>query len=300
MMVRLWFGGVNLGISKRRAHEFVKLIGLCCVSLCGSAQAQVVSLDQNYTVSLFASGLQLPNGGLVYRAGSNDFLETQEDAGLVSRIDAATGVVSQFADVKTFGLPVQQHWLTSLAVNSAGEVFVPVLGNPATLLRFSSTGAFLGSFSTNSAVFDGGPPAFDSGNNFYMGVGSPAATIMRFANGNNSPTVYASGFSLIAGLTFNSADQMFAVDWSLGNAYQVTPGGSSLASHKLLAGGFTHPNAIKIDPISRGYYVACEDGTVRYISSTGEVSTFATGFAKPRLLPLMPPVTFTLTTNLLA
>src|SRR5260221_13366543 len=61
-------------------------------------RAQVVSLDPNYTVSLFAHGMQLPDSGMIYRPVTNDFLVTSENLGYIYSVNASTGAVSIFAD----------------------------------------------------------------------------------------------------------------------------------------------------------------------------------------------------------
>jgi hypothetical protein len=240
-----------------------------------AAEAQVTALDPNYTVSLLASGLQLPTGGFIYRPATNDLLVTQEDLGLVSRVDATSGAVSTVANLASYSISNRGHYVWELNVNSAGEIWVPLL-DYGPVVRLNASGAFLGSFAIPSC---GGAVAFDSQDNAYLGIGCPAS-IYEYPKGNfSSPTLYASGFSGTASFRFNKAGQMFVADRAPGIVYQVTPGGTSASSHTVWASGLTLPDGIAIDPITQYVYVGDESGKVTRITAPGVFSTFATGFS---------------------
>jgi hypothetical protein len=66
---------------------------------------RVVSRDPQYTVSLLAQGLQLPDGEIIYRPATNDLLVTEENLGHISSVNASAGAVTSLADI---------WWLCSL------------------------------------------------------------------------------------------------------------------------------------------------------------------------------------------
>jgi hypothetical protein len=251
------------------------ILSFTLTALPPAAEAQVTALDPNYTVSLLASGLQLPTGGFIYRPTTNDLLVTQEDLGLVSRVDATSGAVSTVASLASYSITNHGHYVWELNVNSAGEIWVPLLDN-GPVVRLDASGAFLGSFSIPGC---GGAVAFDAQDNAYLGIGCPAS-IYEYPKGNfSSPTLYASGFSGTESFRFNKAGQMFVADRAPGIVYQVTPGGISASSHTVWASGLTLPDGIAIDPITQYVYVGDESGNVTRITAPGVFSTFATGFS---------------------
>src|ERR1700720_3878542 len=92
------------------------------VGIVPEAHPQVVSFDPNYTPTLFASGLQGPDN-MVYRPATNDFLVAQIQRGQIARVDAVTGQVSVFASLPS---PYQGYAMAAMAVNSKGEVYLPL------------------------------------------------------------------------------------------------------------------------------------------------------------------------------
>ena len=257
--------------SKTRAPlaTIAMLLTAIIVSFPTVGQAQVVSHDPNYSVSLFAHGLQLPDGGLIYRPATNDLLVTEEDIGHISSVNASTGAVSLFAVTPTSG-----QRLYDLNINSLGEVFAAVV-YAGPVLRFDSGGAFFGSFPIPTLGYS---VAFDSQDNFYLASGP---TILRFAKGSfSSPTVFADGFGSLQGIRFNAAGELIATDATAGRVYLVTPGGLTSSSHTVLASGFGSPYSIAIEPHTQDVFVLDGNtGAVSRITSPGVVSTFATGFS---------------------
>src|SRR5260221_1089633 len=247
-------------------------------------RAQVVSPDPNYTVSLFAHGLQLPDG-MVWRSATNDLLYSSENLGLIYRVGISTGAVSVFADTTQFATSTRPGIVIGwLALNSEGQVFVG-LADFGPVRRFDSGGAFLGRVEIGSN-YGGGALAFGSQDNLYVVVGSPGTThpgttIVRFAKGSfSSPTVYASGFGSLQDIRFNVADQLIAVDGGGGKVWQVKPGGMTASAHTLLASGFgARVDDLAIDPLSQDVYVGDESGKLTHITAPGVFTTFAIGLS---------------------
>src|SRR5690348_9358908 len=90
---------ISVGSRCSRAFAFPTTALLAITVLIADiAQAQVSSQDLNYTVSLLASGLQLPDGGMAFRPSTNDLLVSEEDAGRITAVNVSTGAKSSFAD----------------------------------------------------------------------------------------------------------------------------------------------------------------------------------------------------------
>lgn len=248
--------------------------GLLVTGLCvNTAQAQVTSADPNYSVSLLASGLQLPDGGVVYRPATNDLLVTQEDLGIIVSVNATTGVVTPFANLTSYSISNHGGYLYELNINSAGEVWVPV-EDVGPVVRLDPNGNVLGSFpipGCNGAV------AFDPQNNAYLGVGCPGVIYEYAAGTYSSPTLFASGFSGTQSFRFNAAGKMFIADRATGIIYQATPGGTTASRHIVWASGLSAPFSIAIDPISQAVFVGDSAGKITRITGPGVFSTFATG-----------------------
>ena len=250
------------------------------VTLSNPTNATIADGTGSYTMSLFAQGLDMPDGGMIYRPATNDFLVNEEFTGHILRVDAATGAVSLFADVTSLVAPNRGAYLFGLAINSAGEVFAPAY-DQGPVLRFDAAGNYLGSFTTPGQPYDA---AFDSQDNLYVVVGHDS--IYRYAKGTSSaPTLYASGFAALESIRFNAADQLIANDWVGAKVYRVTPGGLTIASHIVLADGVSLPDALAIEPNTQDVFVGGDaNGDITRISTSGGVSTIATGVgtAPPR------------------
>src|SRR4051812_29768657 len=128
-------------MSSRRA---VSLLAACLVAtfILGFAQradAQVVSLDPDYTASLFAHGLSLPVGGMIYRPATDDFLVTEESTGRILSVNATTGAVTLFANVSGLVTPTSGAYLWDLNIDSTGQVLAPAYDH-GPVLRFDSAG----------------------------------------------------------------------------------------------------------------------------------------------------------------
>ena len=100
---------------------FVVVSCLIVFMICPSVDAQVVSLDPNYPVSLFASGLELPDGGFIYRPATNDLLVNQENSGTVVSVNASTGAVSVVATLPAGFCPLG-NCQQDLNINASGQV----------------------------------------------------------------------------------------------------------------------------------------------------------------------------------
>lgn len=255
------------------------LYASCCVS------AQVTSMNPGYTVSLFANGLNLPWGGVIYRPATHDLLVNQEQSPQIARVDATSGAVSIFATVPPGLSGVRGAYGDGMAINSKGEVFTTLYGT-GPVLRFDSNGKYLGKFPISIGSEAG--VAFDQNDNFYIaeGPGNGQSTIYMYPAGNYSTaSVFASGFGDVEGLAFNASGQLFAADLATGTVYQVTPGGSTLASHVLWASGISGATSVAIDPIDQSVFVGGhESPNVTRITSPGVFSTFASGFSSVEAL----------------
>ena len=256
---------------------------LAAIFIAAAASAQVQSLDPNYTVSLLASGLVLPVGGMIYRPSTNDFLVAQEDSAQIVSVNASTGKIGVFATVPSSACR-SGHCVFDLAINSSGDVFATGFTFVGPIVHFDSAGNLIETFPCPSGCQQA--LAFDSENNLYipgsaLGSGSTAGTtIYEYAAGSTtSPTVFASGFSSLEGIRFNSADQLFVDDGPTGNVYQVTPGGTTSGDHVLWASGLDFPDGIAIDPTTGSVFVGSLDGTVTRATSPGVFSTFSTGLS---------------------
>jgi hypothetical protein len=246
-------------------------------------QAQVVSLDPNYTVSLFAHGMQLPDSGMIFRPTTNDFLVTSENLGYIYSVNASTGAVSIFADTTKVATSSRPGIVIGfLAIDPAGDVFT-ALQDFGPILEYDSGGVFLRSFTPTN--YRGGALASDSQGNLYVvtqrpGQGGLGGRILRFPSGSfSSPTIYADGFAVAEDIRFNGADQLIVTERSAGNVWRVTPGGMTTSSHTLLASGLPFPDGLAVDPQTQDIFVGGEGLTVTHITAPGAFSTFASGFA---------------------
>ena len=256
---------------------------LAAIFIAAAASAQVQSLDPNYTVSLLASGVQVPDGGMVYRPSTNDFLVTEEDQGQILSVNASTGAVTVFASVQSSGC-TNGHCLYDLGVNSSGEVFASGFMPNGPIFHFDSAGNLLGTLTCPSVCPQA--IAIDSKDNLYVPGNVPGSsstagtTIYEYAAGTTtSPTVFASGFGSIETIRFNAAGQLFATDRPAGTVYQVTPGGTTSEAHMIWASGLNDPDGLAIDPVTNSVFAGPEDGTVSRATSPGVFSTFATGLS---------------------
>jgi hypothetical protein len=273
---------LHLENAMRSSFKSVCLL-ICCTFFAASASAQVQSLDPNYTVSLLASGLVLPVGGMIYRPSTNDFLVAQEDSAQIVSVNASTGKIGAFATVPSSACR-SGHCVFDVAINSSGDVFATGFTFEGPIVHFDSSGNLIETFPCPSGCQQA--LAFDSKNDLYipgsaLGSGSTAgSTIYEYAAGSTtSPTVFASGFSSLEGIRFNSADQLFVDDGPTGNVYQVTPGGTTSGDHILWASGLDFPDGIAIDPTTGSIFIGSLDGTVTRATSPGVFSTFATGIS---------------------
>jgi len=123
---------------------------ISCTFFAASASAQVQSLDPNYTVSLLASGVQVPDGGMVYRPSTNDFLVTEEDQGQIVSVNAATGTVTgskavagEACSANSPLLKARRHANTWLAftpcARATNATLAPGSNVNSTMRRFSET-----------------------------------------------------------------------------------------------------------------------------------------------------------------
>ena len=244
-----------------------------------------MSLDPNWQVSLFASGIPLPIGGFIYRPVTNDLLVNAESSLAIFSVNATTGAATVFATLPQSSCPINTTGcLQDLNINSSGQVYVPVSSQneaPIQVYRFSSTGALVGSFLS----FQGGA-AFDSQDNFYVsgsppsGGGGCCSTIYKYPAGTfASPSVFATGFSELIVIRFNVAGKLIGTDRAAGTVYQITPGGTASTS-LVLASGLNSPDGVAIDPLTQDVFVGGEAGIVTHITAPGVFSTFATGFTE--------------------
>lgn len=243
------------------------------------ARAQVTVLDQNYKVSQLGTGLATPDGGMVYRPATKDFLVSEEFTGQIVRMDAASGAVSVFATAPPGTPSTSGAIFDALAINSKGEVFAPVYATSGPVLRFDASGKFLGSFAVPD--FPQNAATFDAADNFYISTGvdgNTAHTIYEYtaASGYTSRTVFAAGFTSLQGLAFNASGQLFAADFGAGVVYLVTPGGTTASSHTVWASGLTRPLSIAVNPLDQSVFVGDYDtSNIIRITSPGVFSNFA-------------------------
>ena len=185
-------------------------IALLLPILTSLACAQIQSLDPNYSVSLYASGLSLPTD-MVFRPTFNDLLETEEN-GAIKRIDLQTGTVSVFATFPSDLSPYKgMYHFYGIGADSSGNVFAPASQNaPATspILEFDSRGNPLTRLS-----FPGTAEglALDSMNNLYVISqpigGAPGGQLIYkyLPPYTSAPTLFASGFGDLQTIAFNAA-----------------------------------------------------------------------------------------------
>jgi hypothetical protein len=79
---------------------------------------RVVSRDPQYTVSLLAQGLQLPDGEIIYRPATNDLLVTEENLGHISSVNASAGAVTSLADITSSATLTRHAYLHELNIKA--------------------------------------------------------------------------------------------------------------------------------------------------------------------------------------
>jgi hypothetical protein len=251
---------------------------LLFISMSRAGSAQVVSIDPNYSVSSFATGLTTPDS-IFYRPTTNDFLVLEFTLGKIVKIDS-NGSVTNFASAPPGTPSTRGGVLSQAAMNSKGELFVAAYAVGGPILEFDSTGKYLSQFLVPN--FPAGI-AFDAADNFYVSSGpndNTADTIYQYtaASGYTTSSVFASGFAGAIALTFNAAGQLFAADFMAGNVYQVEPGGTTASSHVLWASGLVRPVCLAIDPIDQSVFVGDYDtDKISRITAPGVFSDFASG-----------------------
>ena len=162
----------------------------------------------------------------------------------------------------------------SIAINSAGYVFVANLNNSA--INEVTPAGVVSTFATGFSTPDG--MAFSAAGNLYVAnVGgdtvsevTPAGAVSTFASGFNNPQ----------GLAFNAAGDLFVANEAGNTVSEVTPGGvvSSFAS------GFNHPIGLAVNTAGDLFVGNNGANTVSEVTPGGVVSTFATGFTYPQLM----------------
>jgi len=248
----------------RTVSRLFLLAALLTLSLT-RADAQVVSLDPGYSASVLTCGLSAPSNGLIYRRPTDDLLVVERSGNRVTRVDVTTGAKNTFATVSS---------PSYMAINSTGDVYVNPGDLGSSVSRFSSTGTFLGSFL--AAGFPEGI-AFDSADNFYV-ADNITGNIYKYAAGAFvSPSVFAGGFSAYLGMAISPVGRVFIGEFNRASFFEVTPGGTTISSHILWAGGIAQPSNIAFDPISGSVFVTTGSSVLRLLSP-GVATTFATGF----------------------
>jgi hypothetical protein len=224
-----------------------------------TAFAQPTPVLPGYSVSLLASGLSWPSC-VIFRPAAHDLLVCQMNGNTVSRIDLATGAVTPFGVVA-----IPEH----IAIDSRGHVYLTTNDTPGALTILSdSTGQTLDTF------FVSGHPdglAVDARNNLYFANNS-TKVILEYAAGSgfNNPTVYASGFESLQGITFDPLGRLFAEDYSAGIVYYVTPSANTVWGTGI---GSYYDSMLDIAYVPNlGILASTLGGTVSVIPSQGVVT----------------------------
>jgi sugar lactone lactonase YvrE len=182
----------------------------------------IIEITPNGMQSTFASGLTGTLGLTIDRAGNLFALS----GSFVYRF-TPTGAQSLLA----WGLT---GFTQSLAVNSAGNVFVTSIGgnpNTGTIVRITGTGM---------------QSTFASGLNAPTGLtfDSTGALFVADLNGNiyeytpnGTQSIFASGLNAPIGLALNSAGDLFEADANSGTIYELSPNGT----RTIFATGFGEP-----------------------------------------------------------
>lgn len=178
---------------------------------------------------------------------------SEEGNGRVSKIDSS-GTVTTFVGGldRPFGL----------AIDSDGNLFVLSQGNGynGTIKKFSPGGGFLGTIATG--VTGGEGLAFDASDNLYVATNNGSTgSILKITPGL-SVTTFATGFATPAGLTFDSAGDLWVMDWGTdpygeGAFYKVSPAGTVST---IFAPNLNGPLGVAIAPDGDFYFVANTTG----------------------------------------
>ena len=244
------------------------------------------------TVVTVGSGFSYPSGGLAVDGAGNVFV-ADTPSGTVYEIEAGTGgnaagMVSSSSTVVTVGSGF--NFPQAVAVDGAGNVFVPDTGNAALYEIEAGTGGnapgAVSSSSTVVTVRSGGAPssvAVDGAGDVFVvdGISSLVYEIEAGTGGNAAGAVSSSstmvtvgsGFYLPRGVALDAAGDVFVADWGNhavkeieagtgGNAAGVVSSSSTVVT---LGSGFSAPADLAVDGVGN---VFISDGAVKELVLT--------------------------------
>jgi len=254
------------------------------------------------------SGVALDGVGNIYVSdGFNDTIRKITPNGEVSTLAGTPGVEGSADGV---GAAAQFGYLTGLALDSAGNIYVADDGN-RTIRKITPSGmvttlagtpgvdgsadgvgaAAQFNFPVGVAVDNAGNVYVTDWQNCTIRKITPAGLVTTFAGmaalgGFADGTGTAAEFFLPAGVAIDSAGTAYVADQGNNARRKVTPYGvvTTLAGGNFLSGSadgtgsaaqFNNPNAVAVDNTGNIYVADRGNGTIRKVSPAGVVTTFA-------------------------
>ncbi|HEV2352732.1 MAG TPA: IPT/TIG domain-containing protein [Puia sp.] len=251
-------------------------------SLCGTGNVIVsangtfgmgplFTYDVASRLTTFATGLHNPE--YLTADGSGNLYVTNFGSGTVSKISPA-GMATTVAS----GL----NQPTGVTIDANGNLYVASNGgrNVCTIMEITPAGA-VRSFATISGYVYG--LATDNAGNIYA-ANFTNASILKITNTGNTST-FATTLNAISDLAFDGNGNLYATGILGGTVFEIFPGGyvNTIFSGFNLEG----PNGIAIDSHNNlfisvsGNNTLSEYNTITELSSTGALTTFATGLDQP-------------------
>lgn len=277
----------GLTASKQKTFP-LRLLAICSLEFFAAlAQADVLFVStqsdskihrvgSSGAVSDYETGLSTPTG-VVFDENGNLFVAnyaTGTADGSIVEFPAGGGASTPLAS----GL----NGPTGLAFDSSGSLYAAISGDHK-IIKFSSGGGFT-TFATLAAGSGPQAIAFDPNDNLFIANKldstivqvTPSGSVSTFSNKVTNPT----------GVGFDSTGTIYAVDTgSGGEIVKFNPAGKTNS----IASGITDPRGLAIDHYGNFYVASGGDNSLKKVTTTHAISTFASGLTNASLIAVRIP-----------
>ena len=244
------------------------------------------AVTPGFTVETFAAGASTP-AGMSFGPNGDLFVGNDFNTNVAAQIYKITpaGVVSAFGD------PIFDP--DAVLADAAGNVFVGgvvVATGLGRISRISQDGSVTSLFASGGGLGNISDMVFDGAGNI-IAPNEELGTISSVSTAGVVSTL-VTGLDVsagIAGITFGLDGNLYLVRYYAGTITKISPTGVIL--DPAFASGLSGPGSIILGPggvFGTDFYVAEENGEISTISSTGEVTTFASGVSRPSGLEFGP------------